>query len=61
MSATAAVEAPKEAKKGGKKKLIIVFGALVALGAGGWFSGVIPGLLHGKEKGARSLGLGRRT
>ena len=51
MSATAAADAPKEAKKGGKKKLIIiVLGALIALGAGGWFSGVIPGLLHGKEK-----------
>ena len=51
MSATAAVEAPKEAKNGGKKKLIIiVFGALVAIGAGGWFSGIIPGLLHGREK-----------
>lgn len=51
MSATAAADAPKEAKKGGKKKLmIIVLGALIALGAGGWFSGIIPGLLHGKEK-----------
>ena len=51
MSATAAADAPKEAKKGGKKKLIIiVLGVLIALGAGGWFSGVIPGLLHGKEK-----------
>ena len=50
MSATAAADAPKEAKKGGKKKLIIiVLGALIALGAGGWFSGIIPGLLHGKE------------
>ncbi len=52
MSATAAAETPKEAKKGGKKKLMfIVLGALIALGAGGWFSGVIPGLLHGKERG----------
>lgn len=51
MSATAATDAPKEAKKGGKKKLIIiVLVALVAAGAGGWFSGIIPGLLHGKEK-----------
>ena len=51
MSATAAADAPKEAKKGGKKKLmIIVLVALIALGAGGWFSGFIPGLLHGKEK-----------
>ena len=51
MSATAAADAPKEAKKGGKKNLIIiVLVALIALGAGGWFSGIIPGLLHGKEK-----------
>ena len=52
MSATAAADAPKEAKKGGGKKklIIIVLGALIALGAGGWFSGIIPGLLHGKEK-----------
>lgn len=51
MSATAAADAPKEAKKGGKKKLIIiVLVALIALGAGGWFSGIIPGLLHGKDK-----------
>ena len=53
MSATAASPGEAkagEAKKGGKKKLIIiVVVALVAVGAGGWFSGLIPGLLHGKE------------
>ena len=50
MSAAPAANAQKEAKKGGKKKLIIiVFGALITLGAVGWFSGIIPGLLHGKE------------
>ena len=53
MSATAAAPGEAkagEAKKGGKKKLIIiVVVALVAIGAGGWFSGLIPGLLHGKE------------
>ena len=49
MSATTA-DAPTQAKKGGRKKLIIiVVVALVALAAGGWFSGLIPGLLHGKE------------
>ncbi len=51
MSATAAASVPKEAKKGGKKKLIvIVLGVVIALGTGGWFSGLIPGLLHGKER-----------
>ncbi len=62
MSATAAAASgadkggAKEAKKGGKKKLIlIVVVVLIAAGAGGWFSGIIPGLLHGKEhEGAAS-------
>lgn len=59
MSATAAKDAPKEAKKGGKKKLIIiVLGGLIALGAGGWFSGIIPGLLHGKDKEHESAASG---
>ena len=56
MSATAAIEAPAEAKKGGgKKKLIlIVLVVLIAAGAGGWFSGVIPGLLGAKHEAAHA-------
>ena len=50
MSATPA-DVPKQPKKGGKKKLIVIaLGVLLALGAGGWFSGVIPSLLHGRGK-----------
>ncbi|MDP9095158.1 MAG: flagellar basal body-associated FliL family protein [Pseudomonadota bacterium] len=48
MSATKAIEGPVEKKKGGKLKLVV--GGVVVLvlaGAGGWFSGVIPGLLRG--------------
>ncbi len=48
MSATTA-ESPKE-KKGGKLKLVlIIVVVLIAAGAGGWFSGLIPGLLHGRS------------
>ncbi len=47
MSATV-LEGPT-AKKGGKLKLVlIIVVVLIAAGAGGWFSGVIPGLLHGR-------------
>jgi flagellar FliL protein len=49
MSATA--EATKDKPKKGKLKLVIIgVAVLAAAGAGGWFSGVIPGLLH-KEGG----------
>jgi len=41
-------EAPK---KKGKKLLLAIPVLLIAAGAGGWFSGVIPGLLgHGEKK-----------
>lgn len=47
MSAT---DAPPP-KRGGKKKLLLAIPVLlVALGAGGWFSGIIPRLLHGAPK-----------
>jgi len=47
MSATKA-KSPVEKKRGGKLKLVLIpVVVLVAAGAGGWFSGVIPGLLHG--------------
>lgn len=53
MSATTA-EAPKEKTKGGKRKLVLLVAvlALAAAGAGGWFSGVIPNLLHARGHGA---------
>ncbi len=53
MSATA-VEAPAEKAKGGKKKLILLAAVVVVLGgvgAGGWFSGLIPKLIGGHEHG----------
>ena len=57
MSATAAP--PKEAKQGGKKKLVIIVAVvLIAAGAGGWFSGIIPGLLHGKQGAQAAEGHG---
>ena len=61
MSATPA--APVEAKKGGKKKLIMIIAVvvLIAAGAGGWFSGLIPGLLHGKEHEAATAGEGHES
>ena len=47
MSATTA-EGPKVKRKGGKLKLVLVLVVvLVAAGVGGWFSGLIPGLLQG--------------
>lgn len=54
MSATAAVEGPKETKKGKGKLLLIVAAALIAAGAGGWFSGLIPGLLGSHPKAAEA-------
>jgi flagellar FliL protein len=52
MSATTADDAKETKKKGGKGKLVIIIAvvALAAIGAGLWFSGIIPGLLHGKEE-----------
>ena len=51
MSATTA-QGPK-VKKGGKFKLVLLIVAvLIAAGAGGWFSGIIPGLLHGRSEEA---------
>ncbi len=46
MSATAGTEV--KTKKGGKGKLILVAAVVLvaATGAGGWFSGLIPKLLH---------------
>jgi flagellar protein FliL len=44
-------EAAPPAKKGGKKKLLLAVPVvLVAIGAGLWFSGVLPGLLGMKAK-----------
>lgn len=50
MSATTA-DGPKEKTKGSKRKLVLiaVLIVLVAAGAGGWFSGLIPNLLHGRS------------
>ncbi len=42
--------APEPAKKKSKKLLLAIPVLLVAAGAGGWFSGVIPGLLNGNAK-----------
>jgi len=48
---SAAAEATKDKPKKGKLKLVVIgVAVLAAAGAGGWFSGVIPGLLH-KEGG----------
>jgi flagellar FliL protein len=49
---SAAAVATNDKPKKGKLKLVIAgVVVLVAAGAGGWFSGIIPGLLH-KEHGA---------
>jgi flagellar FliL protein len=49
MSATTADGPNEKVKGGGKRKLVLIaaVGVLVAAGAGGWFSGLIPNLLHG--------------
>ncbi|MEJ0046898.1 MAG: hypothetical protein WDN04_12860 [Rhodospirillales bacterium] len=53
MAVPEAEEAPP-AKKGGKKKLLLAVPVvLVAVGAGLWFSGVLPGLLGMKAKRLR--------
>ncbi len=57
MSATAAIEGPKDEtkKKGGKAKLLIIVGAILLLAAGGgWYFGIIPGLLGHKEDAAHA-------
>ena len=52
MSATAAVDGPSEEPKKKGKLLLIVGVVLLLAGAGGWFSGVIPGLLGGHKEEA---------
>ena len=55
MSAAPPVAAPAEAetpKKGGKRRLILLLAPVVLLagaGAGLWFSGILPKMLHGKK------------
>jgi flagellar FliL protein len=49
----AAAEDEKPPKKKGKLLLIAIPVLLVALGAGGWFSGVIPSMLGGKPKATK--------
>jgi flagellar FliL protein len=47
MSATTADGPNEKVKGGGKRKLVLIaVVVLVAAGAGGWFSGLIPNLLH---------------
>ena len=46
MSATAAVSDEKVEKKSKLKLILLAVAVLAALGAGGWFSGLIPKLLH---------------
>jgi flagellar FliL protein len=50
--ASVADDGEKPAKKKGKLLLIAVPVLLIGLGAGGWFSGVIPSLIGGKHKAA---------
>jgi flagellar FliL protein len=50
----AAADGEKPPRKKGKLVLIAIPVLLVAIGAGGWFSGIIPGLLGGKPKTART-------
>jgi flagellar FliL protein len=57
MSKPAAAPAPEgdAPKKKGKKLLLALPVLLIAAGAGGWFSGVIPGLLgHGAKPTAKA-------
>jgi len=53
-------EAPAE-KKGRKKLLLAVPVVLVAVGAGLWFSGVLPGLLGMKSKSAAEQSAMKKT
>jgi flagellar FliL protein len=51
--APAAEEGEKPPKKKGKMLLIAIPVLLIAVGAGGWFSGIIPSLLGAKPKTAK--------
>jgi flagellar FliL protein len=51
--APAAEDGEKPAKKKGKLLLIAIPILLLGIGAGGWFSGVIPSLIGGKSKVAK--------
>jgi flagellar FliL protein len=48
-----AAEGGQPAKKKGKLLLIAIPVLLIAIGAGGWFSGIIPGLLGSMPKTAK--------
>lgn len=54
IAVTAAVAVPAAAKRGGKKKLVLLAVPLLlaALGAGLWFTGILPGLLGTKGDSA---------
>jgi flagellar FliL protein len=54
--APAAEDGEKPAKKKGKLLLIAIPVLLIGIGAGGWFSGVIPSLMGGKHKAAADAG-----
>ena len=54
--APAAEDGEKPAKKKGKLLLIAIPVLLIGIGAGGWFSGVIPSLIGGKHKAAADTG-----
>jgi len=54
--APAAEDSDKPAKKKGKLLVIAIPVLLVGLGAGGWFSGIIPSLIGGKHKAAVESG-----
>jgi len=57
-----AEEAPPPAKKGGKKKLLLAVPVvLAAVGAGLWFSGVLPGLLGMKGKTGAAQSAEKKT
>ena len=50
--ASAVDDGEKPAKKKGKLLLIAIPVLLLGVGAGGWFSGIIPSLIGGKHKAA---------
>jgi flagellar FliL protein len=53
--APAAEDGEKPAKKKGKLLLIAIPVLLIGIGAGGWFSGLIPSLIGGKSKAAKAV------